>query len=175
MPTFANNSKMPSIQGTGNSGSFLRQAQLIGQLSIITPIKVEVSTYKPGTSEERETKKLIADVVVLTGLFAGSHPGVWLSGGKLIELGSNIIDQKLDSVIAGRMERKPLKKYREFWPTSADLEAAIADPKVLVASNAYSWLVPNPSAEDLALIQEYYATGAVPAADDADGADPFDD
>lgn len=175
MPTFASTTgrQMPKIEGTGSGGAFIRQANLLGELIIITPVKVEIGKFNEGKPDERETKKLIADVVVLTGANAGEHPGVWISGGKLIELGQTIIDQKLDSVIAGRMIRQPLKKYRTAWPTPEALEEAIADPKVVVPSNAYAWLVPNASAEDTAMIQEYYASGTIPSVDEND--DPFDD
>lgn len=175
MPTFSSTSgSMPTIQGTGTCGGFVRQTNLIGQLVVVRPVKVVTSLYNEGKPDQREDKKLIADVVVLTGEHAGEHAGVWLSGGKIIELGQAIIDDQLDSVLAGRMTRKPLKKFAKVWATPAELEEAIADPLVVVPSNAYAWLIPNPGPEDLALIQQYYATGTIPAADDSD-ADPFDD
>jgi hypothetical protein len=189
MPKFAGTSgksgtKAPKIQGTGGgSTSFVRQPAIVGELVIVTPIEEHHGVYNEGKADERKTRQLTADVVVLTGPHAGTYPGMYLSGRPIIDKGVEILEDEEDvpvaerTVLAGRMIRKPLKKYREAWPTPEALETAISDPKVVVPNNAYSWLIPDPSEADMAKIMAYYQGGQqAPAADDdSDDGDPFED
>jgi hypothetical protein len=179
MPKFAGTSgkSAPKVEGTGgNSGSFVRQTNLVGELVIATPVEVIHGLYNEGKPDERPTRKLSADVVVLTGPHAGNHPAMHLSGGKIVDKGVEILDAKSDTVLAGRMTRVPLKKYREAWPTAEALEIAIADPKVVVPGNAYVWLIPDASAADMAKVMAYYQGGQeTPSADEDPERDPFEE
>jgi hypothetical protein len=189
MPKFAGTSgrstKAPKIQGTGGgSTSFVRQPAIVGELVIVTPVEEKLGVWNEGKPDERKTRQLTADVVVLTGPHAGNYPGMFLSGRPIIDKGVEILEDEEDTpvaertVLAGRMIRKPLKKYKDAWPTPEALEAAIADPKVVVPNNAYSWLIPDPSEADMALIMAYYQGGqAEPSANDegSDDGDPFED
>jgi hypothetical protein len=179
MPSFAGTNSTtgkaaPKIAGTGGgTGNWVRQPSIVGQLVIVTPVREKLGKFNEGKPDERTTRQLEADVVVLTGEHAGNHPGMFLSGRPIVDKGLEILGQ--DTVMAGRMIRKTLKKYRDNWPTPEALEAAIADPKVVVPNNAYTWLIPDPSASDLELIQAYYANGEqTPEPEDGDG-DPFGD
>lgn len=176
MPKFGSTSgKAPSIASTGaGGGSFIRQPALVGELVIVTPVELKLGKYKEGTPEERDTRQLTSDVVVLTGPNKGKHPGMYLSGRPIVDKGVEILEAGEDTVMAGRMTRKPLKAYRKHWATSKDLERAIADPSVVVPNNAFSWLVPDCSPEDMALVMAYYEQGET-VQDGADEEDPFED
>jgi hypothetical protein len=183
MPKFGNTAttrkpgQAPKIAGTGGGG-FLRQPTIVGELIIVTPIEVVTGIYNEGKPDARETRQLKADVVVLTGAHKGNHPGLFLSGRPIIDAGEEIINDQADTVLAGRMTRKPLKKYSSVWATPTDLEKAIADPAVVVPNNAYSWLIPNPSDEDMKLITAFYAGGEQePTDEDAEteDEDPYAD
>lgn len=176
MPQFASTAtrkpgNAPKFAGTG--GGFLTQASLIGELVACKPVEVVRGKFNEGKPNERETVRLKVDVVVLTGPNKGEHPNILLSGGKIIEQGQRIMDEKADEVLLGRMVRTPLKDYKAQWPTPAALETAIADPNVVVPSNSYAWLIPDASAADQALATAYYEGGAIPDADQDE--DPYAD
>jgi len=152
-------SEKPRIGSTGGSGA-VRQPALVGELVIVNPVSEMIGEFEDkATGVKRETRQLKADVVVLTGLNAGDHPGMFLSGKPVVDEGVRIVESKENTVMAGRLIRKPLKNYRKYWDTPADLEEAIADPKVVVPNNAYTWLIPAPSEDDLKLIDAYYENG----------------
>ena len=182
MPKFGNTATTrkpgtaPKIASTGGGG-FLRQPAIVGELVIVTPIEVVLGKFNEGEADERNTRQLKADVVVLTGPHKGNHPDLFLSGSPIINAGEEILSEKADTVLAGRMTRKPLMKYKNNWATPADLEKAIADPAVVVPNNAYSWLIPAPSTADLELVTAFYAGGEQePSEDDAEPeGDPFDE
>lgn len=181
MPKFGStNGKAPAISSTGAGGGFIRQPGLVGELVIITPVALKLGKYKEGTPEERETRQLTSDVIVLTGPNKGKHPGMYLSGKPIVDKGVEILESEADTpvedrtVLAGRMTRKTLKRFRAHWPTPADLERAIADPGVVVPSNSYTWLVPDANEADMALVMSYYEQGGeVPSGTDEE--DPFED
>lgn len=156
----------PAFSGTG--AGFLTQPALIGELIIVTPVSIEKSIYNEGKPDARESTRLKADVVVLTGPNKGEHPNMLLSGSPIWQKGQEILEEKRDEVLLGRMIRKPLKKYKDNWASPAELEAAIADPAVVVPNNAYSWLIPDANAADIALATAYYEGGTIPDADDED-------
>jgi hypothetical protein len=163
----------PSYRSTGGSGGFLKQPALVGELVIVKPVALKLGKFNEGKPDERETRQLEADVVVLTGPHKGEYPGLYLSGRPIVDAGVEILDEKADTVLLGRMTRKPLKKYKDHWPTPEDLEKAIADPAVVVPNNCYSWIIPEPSTADTQIADAYYA-GDVPDTDDEDD-DPYAD
>jgi hypothetical protein len=140
---------------------------------IVKPVALKLGIYNEGKSDARETRQLEADVVVLSGPHKGEYPGLYLSGKPIVDAGVEILEEKADTVLAGRMTRKPLKKFKEHWATPDDLEKALADPNVVVPNNAYSWIIPAPSSADLEIVNAYYA-GDVPDVDDEDE-DPYAD
>jgi len=177
MPKFGSTSgkQAPKIAGTG-TGTFVTQKALVGELVIATPVSIKIGKYNEGKPDERETRQLVADMVVLTGPHKGEHPGIYLSGGKIIDKGVEILEAKEDTVLAGRMIRTPLKKYRAQWPTPEALERAIADPSIVVPDNGYVWLIPDANEADMAKVMAYYGGGLEQADEDGeDPDDPFDD
>jgi hypothetical protein len=172
--------RRPPVKSTG--GNFLSQPALVGQLLIVTPVEVVHGVYNEGKSDERPTRRLKADVVVLTGEHAGNHPNLLLSGKPIVDAGEEILEDEVDTpvadrtVLAGRLTRKALKKYKDNWSTPEKLEAAIADPNVVVPNNAYSWLIPTASKEDMDLVTAYYENGATePTPSNEDEVDEFGD
>lgn len=172
MPTFGSTAKIrtpgpaPAFSGTG--AGFLTQAALIGELIAVKPIALEKSIYNEGQPDARESTRLKADVVVLTGPNKGEHPNMLLSGSPIWKKGQEILEAGSDTVLLGRMIRKTLKKYKDNWPTPEALEAAIANPQVVVPNNAYSWLIPDANAADIALATAYYEGGSIPDTEDED-------
>jgi hypothetical protein len=177
MPKFGSTNRdghAPKFSGTG--AGFLTQAALLGELVAATPVEIVRGKYNEGKPGERETVRLKADVVVLTGPNKGEHPGMLLSGGKIVETGQRILNEKADEVILGRPVRTPLKAYKAQWATPAALEAAIADPNVVVPSNAFAWLIPDANASDVASATAYYSGGGIPDSPESeDERDPFED
>lgn len=175
MPKFGSTSgKAPNVTGTGGNGSFIRQPALVGELVIVVPVELKIGKYKEGTPEERETRQLTSDVIVLTGPNKGKHPGMYLSGKPIVDKGVEILEAGEDTVMAGRMIRKPLKRFTQYWATPEALEKAIADPATPVPSNSYTWLVPDANEADMALVSAYYEQGET-VQDGADEEDPFED
>jgi hypothetical protein len=183
MPKFAGTSgtrTAPKIAGTG--AGFLTPASLVGELIIATPVEIVHGTFNEGKPDARPTKRLKADVVVLTGPHRGNHPSFLLNGSPIVNKAEEILEATADgdgsdddgAVIAGRLIRKPLKAYKGNWATPEALETAISDPNVVVPNNAYSWLIPNPTGPDLELVMAYFADGEVPAVE-SDESDPFGD
>lgn len=177
MPSFgstASGSQAPKFRSTGG-GSFVKPAQLIGELILITPVEVEqVEGYnhKPGQPLK---DRLTGDTTVLTGDLAGDYPGMWWSQAAIVKQGKRIVEGRLDEVIAGRLFRRPKREFRDEFPTKEALEEAFAKNPKLVPSTAYSWVIEPMDEADTKLATDYYANGRqVPEPDDVDG-DPFDD
>jgi hypothetical protein len=177
MPKFGNTSttnrpagaKAPGFAGTG--AGFLTQAALIGELIIAQPVEIVHGVYNEGKPDARPTKRLKCDVVVLTGPNRGEHPNMLLSGSPIINAGEEILNatpkgQAVETVLLGRMIRKPLKRYKDHWATPDALEKAIADPTQVVPGNCFSWLIPDASASDQTMATAYYEQGTLPEKDD---------
>lgn len=109
----------------GGAGSFITPSDLVGQLSLITPIKIESvpnDKGKPGEMKDR----LTCDVVILTGPNAGREVlNQWLESVAIVGAAETALRQGTPAIL-GRLARLPMKGCREAYPTPEALEAAYA-------------------------------------------------
>lgn len=169
MPNFAGaqgDRRVPNFTGAGGSGNFKSANDLIGDLLMLTPIKVEEVPQKPeyGGGVKR---RLTADTVVLDGPHKGDYPSMWWGQKVIVEKADDILRRDTDQIILGRLVRKPKKEFTKYWATADDLEAAFdkaaRGETPPIPQNAYFWTMLDMSDEDVA-IATAYVNGEQPAA-----------
>lgn len=142
----------PQFAQPSGGGVFPKPTDLVGELVMLTPVKVETV---PGYEGRGTVDRLTADTVVLTGARRGEYPEMWWNQETIVKNGKSILRAAQTGApvtpILGRIVRFPQKGNRDKYPTPEAIEAALAAWRPGMPEIKFAWGLSRFSDEDMAI------------------------
>lgn len=163
---FAAPSGDPFAQPASGGGTFPKAGELIGELVMLSPTKIEQQQkYRAPAGEMQD--RLTATTVVLTGERAGqSYDEMWWTNSSIVKAGRAAMS-KGQRMILGRLRRFPINedvkagkfKAGDWEGVEAALKTWAADP-LKVEKPSFAICLDQYTEEDAAVAREYLKQGA---------------
>jgi hypothetical protein len=170
MPQFADSNgqtttqKPKFVSGSGG-GTFPKAIELLGELIMLTPIRVETV---PGYEGKGTTERLTADTVVLTGDRAGEYPSMWWGQSPIVKAGEEVLRRGNGDIILGRLYRFPQSGNKAKFPTRQAIEDALANWRPGKPDVKFAWALETFTPEDAALATRFIEGDLVLGGSDED-------